>query len=177
MRINLFGGAGCGKSTTASRVYSKMKMDGYNCELVQEFIKPMAYANRFPTSFGQLFVFANQLHQEDRLLPYVNHIISDSPVLLQCVYAKHYKFSGWEDLVNIACKYEDRYPSLNIYLHRSEKIPYKKEEGRFQERREAMRIDKKMIEMIRKYIKSEIFCIDPNDFDLIMKTIYDKIGE
>ena len=37
--INLFGGPGCGKSTAASYIFSKLKMLGINAELATEFAK------------------------------------------------------------------------------------------------------------------------------------------
>lgn len=37
--VNLFGGPGSGKSTGAAYVFARLKMLGYNAELVTEFAK------------------------------------------------------------------------------------------------------------------------------------------
>ena len=37
--INLFGGPGCGKSTTMARLFADLKARGYNVEMVSEFAK------------------------------------------------------------------------------------------------------------------------------------------
>ena len=47
--INLFGGPGCGKSTGAAYVFSKLKMLGVNAELTSEYAKDKtAYLPNFP---------------------------------------------------------------------------------------------------------------------------------
>ena len=37
--VNLFGGPGCGKSTTAAWLFNQLKERGINCEYVTEFPK------------------------------------------------------------------------------------------------------------------------------------------
>ena len=37
--INLIGGPGCGKSTIAAELFSRLKKMGVTCELVTEYIK------------------------------------------------------------------------------------------------------------------------------------------
>jgi len=39
MRICLFGSPSSGKSTLASKIFSRLKVDNYNVELVLEYIK------------------------------------------------------------------------------------------------------------------------------------------
>lgn len=63
-RINLFGGAGCGKSCLASKLFADLKAKNYKIELVQEWIKPWAYDGRFPKSWDQFYVFAQGLIQD-----------------------------------------------------------------------------------------------------------------
>ena len=41
--INLWGGPGCGKSTTAAGLFSIMKMRGHKVELVTEYAKELTY--------------------------------------------------------------------------------------------------------------------------------------
>ena len=44
--INLYGGPGVGKSTTAAGLFYKMKIAGYSCELAYEWIKLKVYENK-----------------------------------------------------------------------------------------------------------------------------------
>ena len=41
--VNLFGAPSAGKSTGAAYIFSKLKMAGYNAELVTEFSKDMCW--------------------------------------------------------------------------------------------------------------------------------------
>lgn len=41
--VNLFGGPGCGKSTTMARLFADLKTRGLNVEMVSEFAKDLVY--------------------------------------------------------------------------------------------------------------------------------------
>jgi len=41
--LNLYGAPGAGKSTGAAYIFSKLKLKGYNVELVTEFAKDKVY--------------------------------------------------------------------------------------------------------------------------------------
>ena len=41
--VNLFGGAGIGKSTLMARIFSELKVQGYDCEMVTEFAKDLVW--------------------------------------------------------------------------------------------------------------------------------------
>ncbi len=173
MRICLFGGAGTGKSTLAAKIFAKMKSNEYSCELVQEFIKPWAYQKRFPKSFDQLFIFASQLHAEDTFVHHVDHVVTDSPLLLQCAYAQHYNFFGADELVSLALKFEEKYPSLNFLLERGENT-YKENEGRFQNIEEAKIIDEKILRMLVGHV--DFHPVNYKDFDKIIDIIDENIN-
>lgn len=137
-RINFYGGSGTGKSTIAADVYAELKMKGYSVELVREKIKLMAYQGRFPTSFKQGKIFYDQLDDEDDHLAHVDYIVSDSPLHMNVAYSKHYGFEGWPDLLSLANRFEEKFPSINFWCHR--KWPYR-QEGRYQDETESMKID------------------------------------
>lgn len=93
--VNLFGGPGIGKSRTASSLYSLMKSDGYNIELVTEFAKDLTWEENWNALSCQIFVSATQYYRQFRLLDKVDYIITDSPILLGVAYTKNdnYKYA------------------------------------------------------------------------------------
>lgn len=44
--INLYGGPGTGKSSTAGMLFAHLKLRGVNCEYVQEYAKDAAWEGR-----------------------------------------------------------------------------------------------------------------------------------
>ena len=66
--INLFGGPGSGKSTTAASVFSKLKIMGYNVELVTEFAKDMVWEQHDSIFDNQLLIFAEHKNLKVELL-------------------------------------------------------------------------------------------------------------
>jgi adenylate kinase family enzyme len=85
--INLFGGPGSGKSTTAARLFSEMKLEGYNVELVTEFAKQLTWQKRHNIlENNQAYVHAKQLHYLDSVVGQVDYIVTDSPTLLSAIY-------------------------------------------------------------------------------------------
>jgi ABC-type multidrug transport system ATPase subunit len=62
--INLFGGPGSGKSTTAAYLYAGLKNQGVNAELIREYVKDWAYESRTVGVFDQLYFFGKQVRRE-----------------------------------------------------------------------------------------------------------------
>jgi nicotinamide riboside kinase len=169
-RVNLYAGPGNAKSTLAAYLYAQLKIKDCNVELVREFVKEFVYLKIRIESFDQLFIFANQIRQEDLVLRNgVDFIVTDCPVMLGIAYCKHYGLHGWQGLEIIEQDFEKKYPSLNILLKRSPDIPYK-EFGRFQNKEEALKVDN-LIHRLLKETKREYFEFFPNQFDDIMTCI------
>jgi len=151
MRINFFGSAGCGKSTVSSGVFYELKTRGFNVELIAEYIKKWAYENKIPKSFEQVYIFGKQLNSEDRLLNSgVQHLVTDSPIAMQIFYARKTHLKCWEALADISNAFEEKYPSINIFLDR-EGIPYQKL-GRFENEDQAKQNDQEMLEFMREFV-------------------------
>ncbi len=85
--INLWGGPGSGKSTTAAEIFAHLKKKGVNCELVQEYIKGWVWEDRKRLVGDQLYILAKQVRKEQILLGKVDFIITDSPVWFSSFYA------------------------------------------------------------------------------------------
>lgn len=146
MRINLFAAPSAGKSTLAAKIFSQMKIESFNVELVREYIKNWAYQNRSPKSYDQVYIFGKQLQSEDILFQNsVEHIVTDSPLLMQVFYAKMNNFPCWKSLLEIAQEFEKEQSSINILLRRNHNF---QNHGRFHGESQADTIHEQMKEFL-----------------------------
>lgn len=150
MRINLFGAPSSGKSTVASFLYSAFKKKGYNIELVREYMKNWAYEGKKATGFFQDYVQSKQLYKEYRLLASkkVDHVITDSPVLLNAFYSIYYDCPCKTSNYQKAIEFEKAFPSINILLMRG-LIRFKDDEGRLHSEQESLQIHNKLEEFLQ----------------------------
>lgn len=132
--VNLFGGPGIGKSTTAAEVFATLKHMGINVELVTEFAKDMVWEKSVRTLDNQIFVFANQHHRLWRLRDQVDVIVTDSPLLLSLYYGNE-ESETFEQLV---LEEFNRFTNFNVLLQRTK--PYNPA-GRLQTEVQAKQID------------------------------------
>ena len=65
--INLFGGPGVGKSTTASGLFYEMKKARLEVELVTEYAKDAVWEGRTSLLDDQIYIFAKQQRRISRL--------------------------------------------------------------------------------------------------------------
>jgi nicotinamide riboside kinase len=142
--INLFSGAGAGKSTLAAALFSELKIRGLNVELVHEYIKSWAYEQRLPQQLDQLHILGMQSKSESLLYNKVDFIITDSPLLIIPFYEK--LLTGRDivkpavfNFIKFAKSQGVRYHSF--FLDRPENY---NQTGRYQTKEEAQSIDKKM---------------------------------
>lgn len=150
MRINLLGAPGCGKSTLSANLFSDLKVDGYNIELCHEHVKKWVYLSQEPKSFDQVYLFTKQLRQEDLALRHCKHIITDSPLILACMYAEYNNLDYADYLYGLLGEFDARENGspINIWIERDH--IYQKM-GRFQDVVEATRIRNFMVRKLREY--------------------------
>jgi len=86
--LNLFGGPGTGKSTTAAGVFHQLKLQGVNCEMALEYAKDKVWEDSGHILDNQLHVFGEQFHRIWRLLGKVDVVVSDSPLLNSVLFYK-----------------------------------------------------------------------------------------
>lgn len=138
-RINIYGGPGVGKSTLAARIFARMKQRGDNVELVQEFVKQFAYSGERVIGWNCVYAFAKQLKAEQKLLENgVDIIVTDSPLLLQCIYARVNNCVVTTELKKICSAFDREYLSFDVFVKRNNVFI---SEGRFETEKEAIAMD------------------------------------
>lgn len=134
--VNLYGGPGCGKSTTAAYVFSKLKMLGVNAELVTEFAKDKTWEGNTKALRCQPYVFGKQVYRIDRCIDDVDVIVTDSPLLLSVLYNTDEAIKP--HFTNMVFSKYAEYDNLNYILHRKKAYNPK---GRNQTEDEAKILD------------------------------------
>lgn len=132
--INLFGGPGTGKSSTAASVFSLLKAENINCEMALEFAKDKVWEGSSHILDNQLYVFGKQYHRIKRLEGKVDVIITDSPILLSLVYG----FKEGVSFHNLVREKHYEFDSVNYFLKREK--PYNPA-GRVQTEENAKKLD------------------------------------
>lgn len=164
--VNIYGGPGAGKSTTAAGVFSQLKLKGINCELVTEYAKDLTYERRHNTLENQIYVFAKQYHRIHRVLSHdVDFIITDSPILLSLAYLQDNSVAAAEFRSLVKAVHE----SMNTLDYKILRVkPYKKY-GRSQNEEEAVSIDTKINELtsFKKEVNGDVDGVDEIVDDIV----------
>lgn len=167
--INLYGGPGTGKSTTAAHTFALLKHQGINCELVTEYAKDKVWEDSLEVLGNQIYVFGKQYHRIYRLLDKVDYIITDSPLLLSIHYAKAHGplFKGLVYEVYNSMK------NIDIFLERQKKY---QAIGRLQTEEEAKVIDKEIRNILDSYVpkKYHVFPANFSTPEIIVSMITKK---
>jgi tRNA uridine 5-carbamoylmethylation protein Kti12 len=145
--INLFGGPGCGKSTTAAALFVKMKNRGMKVELVTEFAKDLTYEKRGRALSNQLYVLGKQDQRLRRLEGHVDWAITDSPLILSLAYAQSPFDQDW--YTNTVVGLFNTYDNFNVNLIRDK--PYATF-GRNQTEEEAEALDEVIVALLRRHV-------------------------
>lgn len=147
--LNLYGGPGTGKSTTAAGVFSALKQDGVNCEYVQEYAKDKAWelghsSIGTPKVFkAQEYVFAQQHFRLRRCADDVDIIVTDSPLLLGLIYMpEDFELPSLPLVIQEAYSV---YDNLDIFL---ERVKVYNPKGRLQTEESAKGLDVKILSML-----------------------------
>ncbi len=139
--VNLFGGPGCGKSTTAAGVFSQLKQLGVNCEYAHEWVKWPVWEKRTPIFDDQLYIFAKQHHMLHTLKDNVDIVVTDSPLFLSIVYGNLYNTSAMEKFPKFFELVDDIFGSFNNINYVLERKKAYQTKGRVQTEDEAKDID------------------------------------
>lgn len=125
-----------------------MKQMSMKCELVSEYAKDVTWEGLTPLLHNQLHIFAEQFRKQYRLLDQVDYILTDSPLILSCVYYQKHLESGLckftdpkthEAMLNLFTQTFSEFDNVNFFVERKKVYqPY----GRSQTLEEAIVIDK-----------------------------------
>lgn len=171
--INLFGGSGLGKSTTAAALFSEMKMKGYHVELVTEFVKNWAWQGRVPTGYDQVYLFGKQAQSESRLYHKVDYIVTDSPLLLSGFYEQYHlkREIIFPAIVNFL-KYasDNNISHVNFLLTRNKSFDPR---GRFENEEQAKTVDIELKNWLDKFCfeYQVVSCDDRERVDIILNKL------
>lgn len=179
-RINLYGGPGTGKSTTTALMFARLKQftvsEGFelHVEHIQEYVKSWAYEQRKIRDWQQVYIFGKQLNRENIPLSNgVDVIVSDSPLVLGCAFAKKYSTPGYQNLIALAKEFDHYYPSLNIFLRRGNRKYVRS--GRYEDEEKARQMDVEIENMLKDY-GAPYFNLPVEQPDLIFSVIVRELG-
>lgn len=143
--INLFAGPGAGKSTLAALLYSRLKMQHVDCELVREFAKDKTWEKNWSALSDQLFVTAYQHYSQHMVQGQVDAIITDSPLLLGLFYHKEENARIKNAFYQLVKEIFNSQNNLNFFITRTK--PYN-QNGRNHTEEESKEID----EQIKRFL-------------------------
>lgn len=136
--INVLGGPGVGKSTTAADLFAKMKRRGYKVELIHEVAKDFVWERWDHIFREQDYIFAHQHRLQRRLVGHdIDYVIIDSSLLLGLFYMPPDFPPSFATFIRDVF---DSYDNINIRLKRSDTFQYV-QTGRNQNEDQAKEID------------------------------------
>lgn len=141
--INLFGGPGAGKSKIRAGLFNLMKEARISCEEVTEYAKGVTWDNNQDKLSDQLYIFAKQNRQLERLRGKVEWVISDSPLLLSMHYRPLEYFP--ETFGSLVKEVWSSYENVNFFIDR---VGSYDPVGRNQTEEEAEEIDQQILDLL-----------------------------
>ena len=140
--VNLYGGPGTGKSTTAAATFALLKQQRINTELAGEYAKEAFWDGREYLLKDQLYIFAKQRRRIASLYGKVDVVVTDSPLYLSYHYSKNLHIMG---LIQDEMPQAD---NLHVFLRRRKEY---NPAGRYQTAEEARGIDDEIKQMLTKF--------------------------
>jgi len=142
--VNFFCGAGGGKSTLSTGVFSELKWMGVNCEYVAEYVKAMVWEERPAIFQNQNYIFGKQHYNIQRLVGKLDVVITDSPIILSAFYNKPVDEIFNQHVLNEFNKFNN----YNYFIERVKKYNTK---GRFQNEEQAKQDDIDLRELLHNF--------------------------
>ena len=178
--INLIGGPGVGKTTSAALLFGQLKVEfpGIVTEYVQEYAKKLVWIKDYEALNMQYSVTLKQYKLLKQINGQVDFIITDGP-LIQGLFYNKYNNENTSDVSKteaLVLKTFNEFNNINIFLTRGD-FEYE-EEGRTQTESEAIKVDDILKEMlVNANINFKIFKSDPNNIPEMIQYIFQIVGE
>lgn len=154
--INLWGAPGCGKSTAAAFLFSRLKSLGVNVELVTEFAKDLTWEERNEALKNQLYVSGIQSFRISRLDGRVDVVITDSPVPSGIFYVPENE----KEIIRPVLYHEfNKYMNINFLMTRDK--PYASY-GRSQSEEESNALAKEIMMETAIYLPQPLYLAKGN---------------
>lgn len=164
--LNIWGGPGTGKSTTAAGVFYQMKCQGIKVELVQEYAKDMVWEQRHNILEDQIYIFAKQQRRISRLKQHdLDYVITDSPIAMGLCYTDPKLLTP--DFNRLVMHVFTSYDNVNVFLQRE--VPYEAV-GRMQTETQAQELDDKILRLLTEH-DVPYQRIRPGDVDAILEIL------
>ena len=167
--VNLFAGAGAGKSTFSASLFAELKKRNIDCEIATEYAKDCVWEDRTEVFNHQLYITGKQYYRIARVIGKVDVIITDSPLLLGTVYDVDHNKNFRKYLLDI----HNSWNNFNIFLMRGEDY---NSNGRNQTKEEAITYDKDIIKLLEYNNIKYVMCMreDVNDMADVIEGIINK---
>ena len=150
--VNLFAGAGAGKSTFSASLFAELKKRDVDCEIATEYAKDCVWEDRTEVFNHQLYITGKQYYRIARVIGKVDVVITDSPLLLGAVYDVDHNKNFKNYLLDI----HNSWNNFNIYLMREDDY---NQNGRNQTQNEAIAYDKKILELLNDNDIRYVYCM------------------
>jgi len=151
LNINIFGGPGIGKSTTAAKLFGKMKARDHKVEYIQEFAKELTFSKDYTRLSDQMLILGEQHHRMFRLNGQIDFLIHDSPFIMGVTYLSEDPHLPKEAYTNLVVQMFNSYDNINVFLERDiENLQYQ-EYGRRQTLAEAIQKDVEIKALLDEY--------------------------
>lgn len=178
--INIIGASGVGKSTTAGKLFTKLKDMYLNTEMVREVVKTWCYTGQKVTKYDQYYLFGAEIYQQSQLFNSVDFIISDSSPLLAAFY--NYYYNKGDSSLSSACHEfyrkvaEDNIRVLNFFLTRKKKYIAR---GRYQSESESDQLSRQLQNWLDNegYEYTLLDCPDKDRVDVIINRLREVTGD
>lgn len=143
--VNLYGGPGVSKSTTAAGVFYRLKSMDINAELIGEYAKDRTWSKDMFTLGCQPYVTAKQLYRQYRVNGQVDIAVTDSPFILGLAYPGFGDTPSWKAGV---LEQFALFNNLNIFLERDLDVHKYNPKGRNQNIAEAKEKDEEIRQLL-----------------------------
>jgi len=168
--VNLIGGPGSGKSTSASAIFANLKNRDCNVELIHEYAKRIVYRRSPHQLHNQYYISAKQYEILKSTIDYgVKLVITDAPIVLGKIYGKSVPY--YRELCTLIDKLNEEFENINVFIQRVKKY---NPSGRVQDEAGSDAIAKELL-MLMDY--DYVIDGNPNDQALLADILYGRFGD